>query len=123
MKKLTFNSTLNHKAHGYEPMKIEVEKVITLYGKRFEQLKTHSLDDVPELIDNKDLMYIEGNTAHCILFLDYNSNDGILVESEGCGYARKPINALPPYSATASGKPLKIKHCYLSAVNIMQFYT
>lgn len=33
MKRLTFNSTLNHKAHGYEPMKIEVEKVITLYGK------------------------------------------------------------------------------------------
>ncbi len=30
MKKLTFNSTLNHKAHTYEPMQIEVEKVITL---------------------------------------------------------------------------------------------
>ena len=89
MKKLTINSTLNHKAHTYEPMQIEVEKVIRLYGKRFEQLKTHPLDDVPELIENRDLMYIEGNTAHCILFLNYNGNDGILVEAEGCGYARK----------------------------------
>ena len=89
MKKLIFNSTLNHKAHTYEPMQIVVEKVISLYGKRFEQLKTHPLDDVPELIENRDLMYIEGNTAHCILFLDYNGNDGILVEAEGCGYARK----------------------------------
>ncbi len=34
-------------------------------------------------------MYIEGNTAHCILCLNYNGNDGILVEAEGCGYARK----------------------------------
>ena len=34
MKKITFNAPLNHKAYSYEPMKIEVEKVIPLYGKR-----------------------------------------------------------------------------------------
>lgn len=28
MKKITFNATLNHKAYSYEPMQIEVEKVI-----------------------------------------------------------------------------------------------
>ena len=28
MKKITFNAPLNHKAYSYEPMKIEVEKVI-----------------------------------------------------------------------------------------------
>ena len=33
MKKITFNSTLNHKACSYEPMQIEVEKVIPLYRK------------------------------------------------------------------------------------------
>ena len=38
MKKITFNAPLNHKAYSYEPMKIEVEKVIPLYGKRFEQI-------------------------------------------------------------------------------------
>ena len=66
MKKLTFNSTLNHKAQSYNPMQIVVEKVILLYGKRFEQLKTHPLDDVPEIMDNKGLMYMEGNTAHAL---------------------------------------------------------
>ncbi len=39
MKKITFNALLNHKAHNYKPMQIEVEKVIPLYGKRFEQMR------------------------------------------------------------------------------------
>ncbi len=89
MKKITFNAPLNHKAYSYEPMQIEVEKVITLYGKRFEQMRDHPLEDVPEIIDNRDLMYMEGNTAHCILFLDANGSDGILVEADGSDYARK----------------------------------
>ncbi|MBR6647617.1 MAG: hypothetical protein IKL09_08905 [Clostridia bacterium] len=33
MKKITFNALLNHKAHNYKPMQIEVEKVIPLYGR------------------------------------------------------------------------------------------
>jgi len=41
MKKITFNALLNHKAHNYKPMQIEVEKVIPLYGKRFEQMRDH----------------------------------------------------------------------------------
>ncbi len=89
MKKITFNAPLNHKAYSYEPMQIEVEKVITLYGKRFEQMRDHPLEDVPEIIDNRDLMYMEGNTAHCILFLDANGSDGILVEADGSDYAWK----------------------------------
>ncbi len=89
MKKITFNALLNHKAYSYEPMQIEVEKVIPLYGKRFEQMRDHPLEDAPEIIENRDLMYMEGNTAHCVLFLDANGNDGILVEAEGADYARK----------------------------------
>ena len=89
MKKITFNAPLNHKAYSYEPMQIEVERVITLYGKRFEQMSDHPLEDSPEIMENKDLMYREGNTAHCILFLDANGSDGILVEAEGSDYARK----------------------------------
>ena len=81
MKKITFNAPLNHNAYSYEPLQIEVEKVIPLYGKRFEQMREHPLEDAPEIIDNRDLMYMEGNTAHCILFLDANGIDGILVET------------------------------------------
>ncbi len=89
MKKITFNAPMNHKAYSYEPIQIEVEKVITLYGKRFEQMRDHPLEDAPEIIDNRELMYMEGNIAHCILFLDGNGSDGILVEAEGADYARK----------------------------------
>ncbi|MDD6058880.1 MAG: DUF6329 domain-containing protein [Ruminococcus sp.] len=89
MKKITFNALLNHMAHNYKPMQIEVEKVIPLYGKRIEQMRDHPLDDCPEIIENRELMYMEGNTAHCILFLDANGSDGILVEAEGVDYARK----------------------------------
>lgn len=48
MKKITFNAPLNHKAYSYEPMQIEVEKVITLYGKRFDQMRDHPLEDAPD---------------------------------------------------------------------------
>ena len=46
MKKITFNAPLNHKAYSYEPMQIEVEKVIPLYGKRFEQMKNPFKEEV-----------------------------------------------------------------------------
>ncbi len=58
MKKITFNALLNHKAHNYKPMQIEVEKVIPLYGKRFEQMKNHPLDDCPEIIENRELQFL-----------------------------------------------------------------
>ena len=89
MKKITFNAPLNHKAYSYEPMQIEVEKVITLYGKRFEQMRDQSLEDATEIIENRDLMYCEENNAHCVLFLDGKGSDGILVEAEGADYLNR----------------------------------
>lgn len=89
MKKITFNSTLNHKACSYEPMQIVVEKVIPLYGKRFEQMREHPLEDAYEIMENNHLMFMDGKSAHCVLFLDANGSDEILVEAEGADYARK----------------------------------
>ncbi len=40
MKKITFNAPLNHKAHNYKPMQIEVAKVITLYGREWNYAAT-----------------------------------------------------------------------------------
>lgn len=90
MKKLKFNSTLNHKQSDYQTREIIVENVITLYGKSFSELKDHPLSDNPYIAQNRDLMYIDSNdTAHCLLMVDYDSGDGMLVESEGSSYARK----------------------------------
>ena len=90
MKKLKLNSTLNHKQSDYQTREMIVEKVITLYGKSFSELKNHPLSDNPYIAQNRDQMYIDSNdTAHCLLMVDYDSGDGILVESEGSNYARK----------------------------------
>lgn len=90
MKKLKFNSTLNHKQSDYKTREIIVEKVITLYGRSFSELKDHPLRDNPYIAQNRELMYIDSNdTAHCLLMVDSDSGDGILVESEGSSYARK----------------------------------
>ena len=90
MKKLKLNSTLNHKQSNYKTYEVEVEKVITLYGRSFEKLKNHTLNDNPYIAEYCDLMYIDSNdVAHCLLFLDYDTGDGIIAESEGSGYARK----------------------------------
>lgn len=90
MKKLKFNSTLNHKQSDYKTREIIVEKVITLYGRSFSELKDHPLRDNPYITQNRDLMYIDSNdTVHCLLMVDSDSGDGILVESEGSSYARK----------------------------------
>ena len=90
MKKLKFNSMLNHKQSDYKTREIIVEKVITLYGKSFSKLKDHPLRDDPYIAQNRDLMYIDSDdVAHCLLMVDYDSGDGVLVESEGSNYARK----------------------------------
>lgn len=66
MKKLKFNSTLNHKQSDYNTHEVIVEKVITLYGNHFSELRDHPLRDDPYIAENRDLMYIDSNdTAHC----------------------------------------------------------
>ena len=90
IKKLKFNSTLNHKQSDYQTHEVVVEKVVTLYGRSFSELKEHLMRDNTYITENRDLMYIDSNdVAHCLLLLDYDSGDGILVESEGSSYARK----------------------------------
>ena len=81
MEKLQFKATLHHKASEYKSCEICVEKVVTLYGKSFEQLKENPMGDDPYIAAYRDLMYTEGNTAHCLLFVDYDSGDGILARA------------------------------------------
>ena len=90
MKRLHFNSTLNHKRDGYNTYYVSVEKVVTLYGNEFLRLKNDTLDDNYWIARYHKLMRIDINDiAHCVLFVDSESGDGILVDSEGAKYARK----------------------------------
>lgn len=79
MKKLKFNSTLDHKQSDYKTHEVIVEKAVTLQGKSFSELKDHPLRDNPYIAENRDLMYIDSyDIAHCLLMVDYDSGDGIL---------------------------------------------
>ena len=90
MKRLHFNSTLNHKRDGYNTYYVSVEKVVTLYSNEFLKLKNDTLDDNYWIARYHKLMRIDINDiAHCVLFVDSESGDGILVDSEGAKYARK----------------------------------
>ena len=89
MKKLKFNSTLNHKQNEYRPCEISVEKVVELGKNYFESLIKTGLRDDKLVSKYKELMYMEGSTAHCVLFVNSDTGDGLLVESEGFNYPRK----------------------------------
>lgn len=56
MKKLSFNSTLNHKRDSYDTYEVSVEKVITLCGDEFSKLKNFTLKEITKGIAVK---------AHC----------------------------------------------------------
>ena len=79
MKKLKFNSTLNHKQNEYRPCEISVEKVVELGKNYFESLIKTGLRDDKLVSKYKELMYMEGSTAHCVLFVNSDTGDGLLV--------------------------------------------
>ena len=86
---LQLKANLLRKESAYEPRTCVVEKVIPMYGRSFEQFRQDLLEDNLCIHKYKDLMYIDPeDNAHCLLFVDQNSGDGILVESEGADYAR-----------------------------------
>ena len=59
MKRLHFNSTLNHKRDGYNTYYVSVEKVVTLYSNEFLKLKNDTLDDNYWIARYHNLMRID----------------------------------------------------------------
>ena len=88
MKKLCLHIPLEHKPEQFPAVDVVVEKVVTLTGAQFRSLRNHPLDDHSEIAKAKPYMWSDGKQAHCVLFLNNESRDGILVESQGYDYAR-----------------------------------
>lgn len=88
MKKLCLHIPLEHKPEQFPAVDVVVEKVVTLTGAQFRSLRNHPLDDHEEIAKVKPYMWSDGKQAHCVLFLNNESRDGILVESQGYDYAR-----------------------------------
>ena len=88
MDNLTLNANLIFKQSCYEPKLCIVEKVLEMSHGAFDRLISHPLDDNYLIKQYNDLMCGENDRYHCILAVDKECGDGLLIESEGSKYAR-----------------------------------
>lgn len=86
--KLVLNANLICKADRFTSREIVVEKVIKVSAQEFKTLIDKPLKDNYYLSTYKDLMGFYDDTYHGVLFVNKQSGDGLLVNSEGADYAR-----------------------------------
>lgn len=86
--KLILNADLNYKAVDYAPEKCVVEKVIEVSESEFRKFYEKPLKSNYYLAPYKSLMGFYDESYHCVLFVNRDSGDGLLVNSEGADYAR-----------------------------------
>lgn len=70
-----------------------IEKIVMLKEETYKYFLSHMLNSFDFIAENTDVMYSEklgdGNYIdHCLLVMGEESEDGVLVESEGADYAR-----------------------------------
>lgn len=66
-----------------------IEKAVTVPAEVFADMLEHPLKNRSFIIENVPLMCQDGNGVyHCLLVTGEDRTDGILVESDGYGYAR-----------------------------------
>ena len=66
----------------------EVRKVISLPDKEYAFFKKHLMYEYDFLRKNADQMGFRNGTRQCVLVMGESSEDGVLVDSSGYGYAR-----------------------------------
>ena len=62
--------------------------MVCLPDEKYQRFLKNMMDDYDFIDQHREEMYQEGDVVHCILVKGENSTDGILVNSEGSGYAR-----------------------------------
>ena len=70
-------------------IQVEVMKAIELTAAQYQHFASHMLEDMPFIEANSDLTGCdEKGVNHCLLVYDRKRRDGILVDCQGCDYAR-----------------------------------
>ena len=86
--KLILNANMICKSIGFKPQKCTVEKVIEVSDAEFQHfIEAPTLRNY-YLPQYKNLMGFYDDTHHGVLFVNEESGDGLLVNSEGADYAR-----------------------------------
>lgn len=74
---------------NFKFQKAEIEKKVCLPAGEFEEFLRNPLEGLPCIEENIDLMQEDRDGIyHCLLVTGEGRRDGVLVESEGYGYAR-----------------------------------
>lgn len=66
----------------------QIEKVVELSYEEFSELKTTPCQPQPFIAENKNCMFHKDSIIHGLLALGQGCHDGILIDTEGYGYAR-----------------------------------
>lgn len=86
---LDFEAVLERKATHFPTEHCTIEKIVTLTDSAYKEFRKNLMEYRDFIEQNVDCMYLERNgTRHCLLVLGDSSSDGVVVESEGYGYAR-----------------------------------
>jgi hypothetical protein len=75
-------ATFNHKP-------CVIEKVVVLSGAEFDSLVTRPHENRGFIAENRDLMWEDAGSYHCLMALGEGRGDAVLIEAEGSNYARK----------------------------------
>lgn len=86
---MILNIPLINKSERWEYDRCQVDKTMELPHSEFEHFRRNTLADY-DFISNSldDLSTTNDNTRHCIMVLDKDADDGILVDPQGYNYAR-----------------------------------
>lgn len=86
--KMKMKANFQYKPSNFQMDDCEIERVVELSREDFGRLKITPLEDQPFIAENKDCMFSRDGVLHCLLALEKDGNDGILIESEGYDYPR-----------------------------------
>ena len=85
---MRINAAFQGKQLSMEEEPCEVRKVISLPDKEYAFFKKHLMYEYDFLRKNADQMGFRNGTRQCVLVMGESSEDGVLVDSSGYGYAR-----------------------------------
>ena len=89
--KFTVMAQLDYAPSQLFPSRCVVEKVVPIAHEDFMRLMNAPMKPNAVIKENIDKMFYDhsDDTEHCLLLTDMQTGDGILVQSEGCEYAKQ----------------------------------
>ena len=109
---MIIQAELRRKQSEYEGEACVVDKVIELPAQRFQQFSRALLADYDFIAENKNAIRHDDAARHCLLILDAEGTDGILVDPQGYNYAR--YSAFVPNARSLLTPDMAIDRSYLS---------